>query len=120
VRVTRRRFEQLVADAFDTLPPHLLDDADNVAVLVEDEPTPEQRAGVGGHSLLGLYEGVPLTARGLPQLGLPDRITLFRFALCDISHDEADLAQHIRTTLVHEYAHHFGIDDDRLTELGWA
>jgi predicted Zn-dependent protease with MMP-like domain len=121
VMVSRRRFEQLVADALDSIPDDLAEAVENVAVLVEDWPTPEQLDGRGG-TLLGLYEGVDLTQRSpLGYAGvLPDRITLFRGPLCAISHDEDDLAEHVRVTLVHELAHHFGIDDDRLDELGWA
>jgi predicted Zn-dependent protease with MMP-like domain len=119
--VPRRRFEELVADALDSIPEALADQMENVAVLVEDWPTAEQIAGRGG-TLLGLYEGIMLTDRSpLAYAGvLPDRITVFRGPLCELSRDEDDLATHIRVTVVHEVAHHFGIDDDRLRELGWA
>ncbi|GIU87210.1 MAG: hypothetical protein KatS3mg009_1725 [Acidimicrobiia bacterium] len=126
MHISRRRFERLVADALDALPDELLAHADNVVVVVEDEPTPEQvgGAGAGGEggpgTLFGLYEGVALTDRGLDPPVLPDRITLFRRPLADACADEDELFEEIRVTLVHELAHHFGIDDDRLDELGWA
>jgi predicted Zn-dependent protease with MMP-like domain len=120
VHVTRRRFEQLVGDALDTLPDELLEAIDNVAIVVEDWPTDAQRAG-GDEELLGLYEGVALTARSVwDPPAIPDRITLFRGPLCDLCVDVDELVEQIRVTVVHELAHHFGIDDDRLEELGWA
>lgn len=121
VLVPRRRFEQLVAEAMDALPERLLDAMENVAVLVEDEPTREQIGDRDG-TLLGLYEGIAQTHRSpLWYSGTtPDRVTLFRLPLCGISDDEDDLYDHVYETLLHELAHHFGIDDDRLEELGWA
>jgi predicted Zn-dependent protease with MMP-like domain len=119
VHISRRRFEQLVADALDALPDELLEDTDNVAVIVEDLPTPEQRGHTGGGTLFGLYEGVAQIDR-LDAPMLPDRITLFRLPLAAACADEDELVEEIYTTLVHEFAHHFGIDDDRLDELGWA
>jgi predicted Zn-dependent protease with MMP-like domain len=120
VHVSRRRFEQLVADALDDLPESLLGESENVVVIVEDVPTDEQRRAVGTATLFGLYEGVARTDRGLDAPFLPDRITLFRLALMAVCRDEEELHDQIRVTLVHEFAHHFGIDDDRLDELGWA
>jgi predicted Zn-dependent protease with MMP-like domain len=120
VHVTRERFEQMVADALDDLPETLLEHSENVAVIVEDEPTPDQAAVTGDLVLFGLYEGVMQTDRGLDAPFLPDRITLFRNALAAACVDEGELVEQIRVTLVHEFAHHFGIDDDRLEELGWS
>ena len=124
MHISRRRFERLVADALDALPDDLLEDADNVVVVVEDEPTPAQLADVAGDgasgTLFGLYEGVARTGRGLDPPLLPDRITLFRLPLAAACADEDELSEQIRVTLVHEFAHHFGIDDERLDELGWA
>jgi predicted Zn-dependent protease with MMP-like domain len=123
VLVSRRRFEELVSEALDALPDELPDELaeamDNVAVLVDDWPAPERGER---RTLLGLYEGVMLTDRSPLDTGmhLPDRITLFRGPLCRLSRDEDDLAEHIRVTLLHEIGHHFGLDDDRLEELGWA
>ncbi len=111
--MTRERFEELVADALDSVPGELLAHMDNVVVLVEDEP-PEP-------GLLGLYEGFALTDRGWDYGGaLPDRIFIYRnptLAICD---DEDDVVEEVAITVVHEIAHHFGIDDDRLHQLGWA
>lgn len=94
------------------MPPELGRRIRNVAVLVEDE-APEP-------GLLGLYEGIPLTERSDSYAGvLPDRITIYRRPLCRLCRDEAQLVTQVRVTVVHEVAHHFGIDDHRLQELGW-
>ncbi len=121
VRVSRRRFEELVADALDSIPPELGDEMENVAVVVEDWPRPDQLAGRDG-TLLGLYEGIALTHRSpIGYAGvLPDRITIFRGPLCELARDEVDLARHVRVTVVHEVAHHFGIGDEELEALGWS
>lgn len=109
----RRRFERLVADALDALPPELGSLMDNVAVVVEDRHPTED--------LLGLYEGVPLTEReDYGGMVMPDRIVIYRLPLCDLCDDLDDLVEEITVTVVHEVAHHFGIDDDELHELGWA
>ena len=119
------RFEALVAEALDGLPDDILALLDNVAVVVADEPTRGQLRDVGaleqGELLLGLYEGVPLTERTSSYgLVLPDKITLFRRALESICPDDATLREEVQFTVVHELAHHFGISDERLAELGWA
>ena len=121
VDVSRERFEQLVADALDGIPEELGRQMENVAVIVEDWPSPEQLAGRRG-TLLGLYEGISLTRRSpLSYAGvLPDRITIFRGPLCQLAGDEDELIGLVKTTVVHEVAHHFGISDERLGELGWA
>jgi predicted Zn-dependent protease with MMP-like domain len=126
VHVSARRFEELVAEALDSLPHYLLEHTENVAVLAEDRPTPEQLAATGAADLFGLYEGTGTKPTGIMPRGwapnpfqLPDRITVFRSALSAASRDETELRARIRDTLVHEFAHHFGIDDDRLDELGW-
>jgi len=121
VQTSRRRFEQVVSEAIDALPDALLGTIENVAVLVEDEPSAGQIEGRSG-TLLGLYEGIAQTRRSpLGYSGaMPDRVTLFRLPLCAISADENDLYDHVHETLLHELAHHFGIDDARLDELGWA
>ena len=112
MELSRERFEELVADALDDVPPDLARLMSNVVVLVEDDP-PEE-------GLLGLYEGVPLTERAEWYAGaLPDRITLYRHPICAICDTEEDVADEVYTTVVHEVAHHFGIDDDRLDQLGW-
>ena len=114
--MSSEEFEDAVRDALDEIPPELADQMDNVVVLVEDTPPPDDP------ELLGLYEGVPLTERGDPWAAgaLPDRITIYRLptlALCDSREEVVD---EVAVTVVHEIAHHFGIDDERLHELGWA
>ncbi len=113
IEVSSARFEELVADALDSIPPALGKMMDNVWVQVEDRPRP---------NLFGLYEGVPLTRRdgGYAGMVMPDRITIFRRTICSICATEDQVVAQVRTTVVHEVAHHFGIDDDRLAELGWA
>jgi predicted Zn-dependent protease with MMP-like domain len=108
----RERFEELVGEALDGLPPWVRGRLDNVEVLVDDEP-PRGQPG-----LLGLYEGVPLTQRGAGYFGvLPDRITLFRANIERHARSEEALRDLIGHTVVHEFAHFFGISDDRLREL---
>lgn len=109
----RRRFAELVGDALDEIPDELAELMDNVAVIVEDDP-PEP-------GLLGLYDGVPLTERAGygGYATLPDRIYVYRVPLCSMCGDEDEIVEQVRITVIHEVAHHFGIDDDRLTELGW-
>jgi predicted Zn-dependent protease with MMP-like domain len=115
IEVSEARFEELVADALDSLPHELGQLMDNVVVLVADrgeEP-----------DLLGLYDGIPLTERGTSYgegFVMPDRIWIYRLAICEICDDEDDVVDEVAITVVHEVAHHFGIDDDRLDELGWA
>ena len=106
------RFEDMVADALDGLPEGLGRLMRNVAVTVEHGPGPS--------GLLGLYTGIPLTSR-TTQYGmvLPDRITIYQQAICAICDTEEDVAREVRRTVVHEVAHHFGIGDERLRELGW-
>ncbi len=121
VTVSRQRFEELVSDALDSLPREIWDDMENVAVLVEDWPRPDQGASEGG-TLLGLYEGVPITKRSpIGYSGvMPDRITIFRGPLCERARDEDDLAAQVHVTVLHEVGHYFGMSDARLRELGWA
>ena len=106
------RFEEMVAKAMDELPENFKRQISNVAILVEHNPGPR--------GLLGLYEGIPLTSRTTQYAGvLPDRITIYRQAICAICRTEDEVADEVRRTVIHEVAHHFGIDDDRLDELGW-
>ena len=118
--VTRERFEELVADAVDGLPEELGNAVDNVAMVVEDWPTRAQLGGRGG-TLLGLYEGIPLTHRSPLSYSAvaPDRITIFHGPISERCATEDELITMIRETVIHEYAHHFGISDERLDELGW-
>jgi predicted Zn-dependent protease with MMP-like domain len=119
--VSRADFEELVADALDGLPEHLGRLMNNVVVMVEDWPSAEQLQGVNG-TLLGLYQGVALTNRSpLSYVGaMPDRIFIFRGTISERSPDTEALASMVRRTVIHEIAHHFGISDARLHELGWA
>ena len=111
--VSPEEFEGLVADALDTLPPDLARHFSNVVVVVEDENEEEP-------DILGLYDGLALTERGEHYSGvLPDRISLYRIPLCLMAEDLDHLVEEIQVTVVHEFAHHVGIDDDRLHELGW-
>jgi len=106
------RFEQMVATALDGLPEDLGRLMRNVAVTVEHGPGPR--------GLLGLYQGVPLTARTSGYAGvLPDRITVYQRAICAVCWSESEVAEQVRRTVIHEVAHHFGISDERLRELGW-
>ncbi|MDH2414566.1 metallopeptidase family protein [Nocardioides sp. CER19] len=116
IEVSPERFDELVDDALDQIPESLATLVENLVVLVEDEPPEDEPA-----DLLGLYDGVALTERDSRYAGaLPDRILIFRGPLLDYCDSEEQLVREVRVTVVHEVAHHFGIDDDRLHELGWA
>jgi predicted Zn-dependent protease with MMP-like domain len=115
IQMERSRFEALVDRALDDIPDEIAALVHNVVVLVEDEPPPDEP------DLLGLYDGIALTERwGEPMMELPDRIFVFRGPLLDMCESEEELVEEVRITVVHEIAHHFGIDDDRLHELGYA
>jgi predicted Zn-dependent protease with MMP-like domain len=114
-------FEAAVQDALGSIPDKLARAMDNVAVFIEDDYVP--RPGEDPDTvLLGLYEGVPLTERDSwwDAGSLPDRITIFREPILDICSSREDVIHEVAVTVVHEVAHHFGIDDDRLHELGWG
>jgi predicted Zn-dependent protease with MMP-like domain len=112
IEVSPARFEEMVEAALDGLPERLGRLMSNVAVMVQHEPGPP--------GLLGLYEGIPLTSRTTGYAGvLPDRITIYRLAICAVCETEDDVIDQVRRTVVHEVGHHFGISDTRLTELGW-
>ena len=113
--MTADRFEVLVGEALDSIPEELGRLMDNVAVFIEPNSP--------GRNLFGLYEGIPLTERTPLAYGgmvMPDRITIYRDPILRVSRTEADVVHQVRVTVVHEVAHHFGIDDDRLHELGWG
>ncbi|WP_187645870.1 metallopeptidase family protein [Actinoplanes teichomyceticus] len=113
--MSRERFEELVGEALDEVPVELLSLMNNVVFLVEDLP-PD-----GSEDLLGLYEGTALTDRGWDYAGaLPDRITIYRLPTLRVCDTDEDVVDEVAVTVVHEIAHHFGIDDQRLHELGWA
>jgi predicted Zn-dependent protease with MMP-like domain len=112
IEVDPDRFEDMVSEALDQLPAEFGQLMSNVAVTVEHGP--------GRPGLLGLYQGIPLTSRTTQYSGvLPDRITIYRRAICAMCDTEEEVADQVRRTVIHEVAHHFGIDDARLTELGW-
>ena len=106
-------FEQHVAEALDTIPAELAALVDNCVILVEDYPPPDLPG------TLGLYSGIPITERGQFYTGLPDRIQIFRYPILAICDTPEHVIEEIRITVVHEIAHHFGIDDDRLRQLGY-
>ena len=115
VEMGTTEFEEAVGDALDAVPPELMRLLDNVVFFVEDEPPAHDP------DLLGIYDGTPLTDRGDGWAGaLPDRITIYRGPLTRMCEDREDLLDEIAVTVVHEIAHHFGIDDARLHELGWG
>ena len=113
--MSRERFEALVQAALDDVPAELAAIVDNCVVLVEDDPPPDEP------DLLGVYDGTPLTERDQGYtMRLPDRITVFRNPTLDMCESEDEVVDEVRITVVHEIAHHFGIDDDRLHDLGYA
>lgn len=115
LRLDQEAFEALVTDELDQLPDEMVDGLDNIVFVVEDRPED------GSLDLLGLYDGVALTERDSYGFGeMPDRIVLYREPLLAICADEDELRDEIHITLVHEIAHYYGIDDDRLHDLGWA
>ncbi|KKW61915.1 metallopeptidase family protein [Mycolicibacterium elephantis] len=114
VRMSPQRFDELVSEALDLIPPKLAEAIDNVVVLVEDRNDEEP-------DLLGLYQGIALTERDSWYAGsLPDTITIYRGALLDSCDSEEQVVEEVAITVIHELAHHFGIDDERLHELGWG
>ena len=121
----RAQFEDLVVEAIDGLPDDILRLLDNVEIVVADAPSAAQLAEAGvldkDELLLGLYEGIPLTDRTSGYgMVLPDKISLFQGALESVCPDAETLRREVRVTVIHELAHHFGISDRRLRELGWA
>ena len=120
----RAAFRRLVSRALEDLPAEFLEKMSNIEVVVEDLPSPEQEADAGGDPeeglLMGLYEGIPLTERTSAYGGvLPDRITLFQRNIEAVCESPEEIREEILTTVLHEIAHHFGIDDDRLHELDY-
>jgi predicted Zn-dependent protease with MMP-like domain len=114
MELDRAGFEALVDQALDEIPTEIASQVHNVVVLVEDEPPADEP------DLLGVYEGVSLTERTADHTGLPDRITVFRQPLLEMCETPEELVREVRITVVHEIAHHFGIDDDRLHDLGYG
>lgn len=115
VEVSEDRFAELVEHAFDAVPDELVALLDNVVLFIEDDAPPE------APDLLGLYDGIPLTERDSMYGGaMPDRILVFRNPILAMCESEAEVTEEIAITVVHEIAHHFGIDDERLHDLGYA
>src|SRR5271165_4068554 len=113
VDVSLEKFEALVADALDGIPADLGAAMENVAVVVDGDSPPGR--------LLGLYQGVPLTKRGVSYSATaPDRITIYKAAICRMCRTEQEVLEEVRRVVIHEVGHHFGIDDHRLEELGWG
>ncbi|MCG3150547.1 MAG: hypothetical protein PCFJNLEI_04033 [Verrucomicrobiae bacterium] len=115
-------FEKEVEAALQLIPADLRQHIDNVQIVIEDVPSPELLAELGvpaGETLFGLYSGTPLTERTTEYAALPDCITIYRQPLLDEFPDPVELRTEIARTVIHEIAHHFGIDDDRLAALGW-
>ena len=121
VDISDEDFEKLIADAMDAIPEQYARTMKNVGITWDSSPTPEQREKLrlrGDQSLFGLYEGIPLTQRNSGyNLVLPDKITIFKHPMVDVSQDLAGLRAQVRKTLWHEVAHHFGLGHDRIDEL---
>lgn len=119
-KISDQKFRQIVAEAIDDIPSPYIDRLQNVAFIVDDEPTPQQAKAIGLHSsglLFGLYEGVPLPERSSDTKLLPDKITLFKKPLQIVSKDIDDLTKKIKNTIWHEVAHYYGLDHKRIHEL---
>ena len=121
-RMSRRKFQRLVLEAVDSLPEHIKERMDNVDVVVDDWPSREdlEHAGIQDpYQLFGIYHGLPLTERSQYDMVLPDRIAIFRCSLEAACDTEANLADEIRITVLHEIAHHFGIDEVALKQTDY-
>ncbi|MDQ4064506.1 MAG: metallopeptidase family protein [Actinomycetota bacterium] len=114
-------FQRLVEEALASLPPEIAKRMDNVEVVIEDEPAEDEIVDLEpGETLFGLYRGIPLTERGNDYAGvLPDQISIYRGPIERACRTNAEIRAEVRTTVIHEIAHHFGIDDERLEDLGW-
>ena len=118
-RLSERRFRELVGEALDGLPPEFGELLDNVAVVVEDEPSEEELHELGmdprgGEELLGLYQGTPLDARGFDYGGLPDRVVIYRGPILRIASTRREVIEQVQETVLHELGHHFGLEEDDL------
>lgn len=123
MRLSEREFEDIVVDVLDSLPEEILQLLDNIDVVIERWPSKDQLANLDMEdgTLFGLYEGIPLTERNNAyNLVPPDKITIFQGSIEQYCSSRDEIAEQVRTTVVHEVAHHFGFDEERLLELGWA
>ncbi|MFN2420469.1 MAG: metallopeptidase family protein [Gemmatimonadota bacterium] len=126
VDVTPRRFQELVSRALDLLPPEFQNHLENVSVVIEEQPDLDLLDAVGmdpddpEDTLFGFYEGVPLTERRHDDMLLPDRILIFRRPILEWADSEDEVVDEVRVTVLHEIGHFFGLDEDRLEELGYA
>lgn len=124
--ISPARFEKLVARALDRLPGMFHDHMENVSVVIAEEPDRELLVAMGmdpddpEDTLFGLYEGVPLTERGFDEVLLPDSITIFRRPLLEWAESEEEVVEEVRITVLHEIGHFFGMDEDKLDELGYS
>ena len=123
MKLSRAEFEQVVAEALDDLPEEIAEMLTNISVVVEQWPSAEilkQMNLPSRSSLLGLYEGIPLTCRDTSYSGvLPDRVTIFQGPIEKVGRTRTQIRDEIKSVVVHEIAHHFGIDDERIRELGY-
>ncbi len=120
--ITTREFQRLVTEGLEIIPEELRGYISNVQITVEDKPSDELLNELGipsDETLFGLYEGTPLTERTTEYSALPDRIVIFRRPLLEEFDDPLDIRREVARTVIHEVAHHFGIDEERLVELGW-
>lgn len=121
IEISDEEFQTLINEALASLPKDRMEHVQNVAFLFENEPTPEQRIKLElrhDQTLLGLYEGVPLSRRqGMTNVFQPDKITLFKWPLCAVATSPVDLKEQIRHTMWHELAHYFGLDHEQIREL---
>ena len=114
-------FERIVREAVEGIPAPLKDALENIAIVIEEYPPDHVLEELGDAPLFGLYEGIPLTERGdYGGFAMPDRVTVYRKPLCEMCETTQELVDQVTITVIHELAHHFGIDDDTLHELGWG
>jgi predicted Zn-dependent protease with MMP-like domain len=122
MKLARKKFEEIVAEALDELPDEIAEAMTNVFVVVEEWPSREVLEDMelsNRYELLALYQGIPLTDRNTNYSALPDKITIFQGPLEALGGSQQELKKHIKKSVVHEIAHHFGIDDERIRELGY-
>ena len=122
MRFNEQQFEKLVGEGLNQIPAEIRQLMDNIQIVIEDAPSAELLDSLGipaGDTLYGLYEGVPLTERDTEYCAFPDRVTIYRRPLVEDFPEPAALRREVARTVIHEVAHHFGIEDDRLKVLGW-